>query len=409
MNKPVDFLISFDTTGSMYSCLLQVRRKAAGLVELLFSQNPDIRIGVIAHGDYCDTSSSYLSKILDLTDNKHSIMEFIQNVGSTAGGSFAEAYEHVLWQARALTWRAGSERAFVMIGDAVPHHKSVWGTKEAGHVVNPKSLDWENEAKVLHQELGVKIFGVHALASARGSSSYFWKSLAELTGGKYLKLDQFDELSYMLRAIMYNQSGQDEFMTEFVNEITYDKQMTQNMADIFEDMTGSRPEVNKVSIGGGGRSVRVRSRARTTAVATTVSAADLAAYPDVSLVPVDPGRFQMLSVDSKAPIRDFVRDNVGATLFKKGAGYYQLGSKAVRIQSYKKVVLVDRETGELWSGDAARKMLGLPFGKDFKLFPGKGETQKFLSEYDVFVQSTSVNRALQAGDVFLYEIAEFAA
>jgi len=180
------------------------------------------------------------------------------------------------------------------------------------------------------------------------------------------------------------------------------------MADIFEDMTGSRPEVNKVSIGGGGRGrTRTRTTTRTVTVATTVSASDLAAYPDVSLEPVAPGRFQMLSVETKSPIRDFVRDNVGATLFKKGAGYYQLGSKAVKIQGYKRVVLVNRETGELWSGDTARKMLGLPFGKDFKLYPKKVETQKFLSEYDVFVQSTSVNRALQAGDVFLYEVAEF--
>ena len=82
----IDILVSFDTTGSMYPCLAEVRRKVSELVEKLFAKISGLRMGVIAHGDYCDQGRSYVIKMLDLTSDRRQIVEFVKNVGPTDGG-----------------------------------------------------------------------------------------------------------------------------------------------------------------------------------------------------------------------------------------------------------------------------------------------------------------------------------
>ena len=52
------------------------------------------------------------------------------------------------------------------------------------------------------------------------------------------------------------------------------------------------------------------------------------------LVPVMPGRFQVMTVPSDIAIKAFVEDN-GIT-FKTGRGFYEL-TKAVKVQQYKEI------------------------------------------------------------------------
>jgi hypothetical protein len=54
-----DICISFDTTGSMYPCLTQVRRNVNELITRLFNEVTDLNISIIAHGDYCDKGRPY--------------------------------------------------------------------------------------------------------------------------------------------------------------------------------------------------------------------------------------------------------------------------------------------------------------------------------------------------------------
>ena len=64
----IEVVFSFDTTGSMYPCLTQVRRRIKNTVTRLMNEIALIRIGIIAHGDYCDERSSYVTKKFDLSD-----------------------------------------------------------------------------------------------------------------------------------------------------------------------------------------------------------------------------------------------------------------------------------------------------------------------------------------------------
>ena len=118
--NPIDVVISFDTTGSMYPVLTQVRRKVKAAVERLMNELPGIHIGIIAHGDYCDAGSTYVTQHLDLTQEASSITDFVEHTAATGGGDAPECYELVLHEAQELAWRPDATRVFVMIGDDVP-------------------------------------------------------------------------------------------------------------------------------------------------------------------------------------------------------------------------------------------------------------------------------------------------
>src|SRR5690242_4186826 len=167
---PIDVVISFDTTGSMSSVLAQVRREIKQTVERLMGELPDIRIGIIVHGDYCDASSTYVTRHLDLTQDTVSITNFVEHTPATGGGDAPECYELVLHEAQELSWRPEAKRVLVMIGDDVAHEPDD----------NPRHLDWRAEALAL-AERSVSIYAVQALN--KRSARAFYKAMADLSGG----------------------------------------------------------------------------------------------------------------------------------------------------------------------------------------------------------------------------------
>jgi hypothetical protein len=352
VDNRIEILFSVDTTGSMFPCLTQVRRKIGETVKRLMKDIPGIRLGMIAHGDYCDAGSTYVTKILDLTDDGDSIVRFVEKVGPTGGGDAPECYELVLHEARTLSWTEGYKRALVLIGDDVPH----------GPAQNPKRLDWRKELDALTNK-GISVYGVQCLN--RRHATPFYEELARKSGGFHLSLDQFAYVVDAILAIAYNQQGGEAAVQRFEKEIVRENRMNRGLDKVFGAML---------------------KRETSTAFGTT----DLRA--------VSPGRFQVLDVDDNAVIKDFVLTN-GLT-FKTGRGFYEF-TKTETIQGGKEIVLMDRKTGDLYSGDQAREMLSLPIGSSARVKPAS------LEKYVVFVQSTSYNRKLIGGTRFLYEVEDW--
>ena len=50
----LDMVIAFDTTGSMAAYIGAVRKEVSELVPRLFKDNENLRLGIVAFGDYCD-------------------------------------------------------------------------------------------------------------------------------------------------------------------------------------------------------------------------------------------------------------------------------------------------------------------------------------------------------------------
>lgn len=344
----IDIVFSFDTTGSMYPCLTQVRRNIKTTVTRLINEVPGMRIGIIAHGDYCDAGSTYVTKKFDLSGDVDAICNFVQNVEPTGGGDAPECYELVLHEAQSLAWTSANSKTLVLIGDDVPHPPAQ----------TPQKLNWRQEVDKL-SEIGVTVYGIQALN--RPHATPFYKELAEKSGGFHLNLDQFSYITDLFLAVCYQQSS-DEQLQAYEQEVVNQGRMSRGLNKIFNTMMKRETESD---------------------------------YGEADLRAVAPGKFQVLEVDKDISIKSFVLEN-GLT-FKVGRGFYEF-TKTETIQGSKEVILMDRKTGDLFAGVAAREMLGLPADSTAKIKPTN------LEKYVVFVQSTSANRKLIGKTRFLYEV-----
>lgn len=93
-------------------------------------------------------------------------------------------------------------------------------------------------------------------------------------------------------------------------------------------------------------------------------------------------------------IRDFVLRR--RTRYLKGSAFYQLTKTEARVGPNKMLAVRDRTTGAIFAGKEARTMLGLSSVDNIRLHPGDH------GNYDLFIQSESVNRKLVAGTGVLY-------
>lgn len=110
---------------------------------------------------------------------------------------------------------------------------------------------------------------------------------------------------------------------------------------------------------------------------------------EVSLLPV-------AVADDGKQIRDFVEERLAGQPMLKGAAFYQLVKTEDKIQDYKLIAIREKATGQIFCGPEARDMIGLPRVGDVRVRP---ETS---GAFDVFVQSTSVNRKVTANTSLMY-------
>ena len=351
-----DVLLVFDTTGSMYPCAYETKRSINQITKKLFDEASDVRVGVIAHGDYCDAGSTYTLMTQDFTEMCSKLTTFIDSVEPTYGGDFPECYE--------LSWREDAKKLVVMVGDATPH--------PVHDPQNAMGLDWKQEALDLSNR-GIKIYAVHAMPGIRKSSTSFWKSLAHITGGVYLTSDQFSIIPDLIVAATYSQ-------LDFLNT---DEKYNFLLSNI---NSSSYCVVNNIE--------------------------QLAGYVDTSktsynnpegLTPVPDGKFQVMQVLGDIPIKEFVED--AHLIFKKGKGYYELG-RTETVQCYKSIILQEKSSGKLFEGPQVREMLGLRPESPKGSYEPERLRYFHLDNYRVFIQSTSHNRKLREGALFLYEVSE---
>lgn len=353
----IDVLFTLDTTGSMRPARHQARQNIKEITSFLFGQVPNLRMGIITHGDYCD--GDRLVNILDFTNDEKRVKRFLEDAPDTSGGDSDEAYEYVFNQARKLEWTAGKQKAIVMIADANPHEK---GSMSAGHRV---TLDWRNELDLL-VEAGVKVFPVQAL-SHYGSAT-FYKEIAQRSATPHLKLDQFTDVPDLLVATAMQTAGK---LDEFEEFLARRGGVSRGTREIVANLAGRAHKVEK------GEATRS------------------------GLFPVEPSRFQILDVPHDVSIKDFVLDN-GLT-FNIGRGFYEF-KVPVKVQDYKEVIVQDKRTEEMFSGDSARKLLGIPTGSYGTV---RVRPDVFQDKYRGFIQSTSANRKLLGDTKFLYEAERF--
>lgn len=198
----LDMVIAFDTTGSMSAYIYAVKTHVKELVPKLFSSNPDLRIGIVAFGDYCDMKSKdnfgKAYQVCELTDNENRLIEFITKAQNTSGGDGDEFYELVIKKiVEETNWREGSTKAVLLIADAEPHRV---GYSYSDRVVN-NQIDWREEAKKA-AEKGIK-FDTLTI-----NKTGWYKELSKITNGVSAPFSTSSKTSQLVEAAALARGGE---------------------------------------------------------------------------------------------------------------------------------------------------------------------------------------------------------
>lgn len=407
--------ITFDTTGSMYTCLREVRTKAQQLVKNMFNQVNDIEVAVIAHGDYCDADDAYVTYKFDFSNNIEDICSFIKTVGSTFGGDSDECYALVLHELNELNWSDADMRLAVVIGDANPHKKGYkYGTFT-------ELYDWKEETEKL-KENGVKVYAVHALANYRLSAKPFYTTLANITDGSYVTLNNLSDITEVLTVASLYTSDNGAY-ENYVGELKK-KRVSRTLVESIKgidknfvhDLILSRDEIREAdrifdkTEDTDSKASKTKKKAKTSKAPdkaktgfSGVKSVVTSEQIDISkLEPVLPGKYQYITVEKDSNNKEIFADF--GPKFKTGLIYYEL-VKTEEVSPKKHVIIRDDETGDLYSGDDARTMIGL------RPYDPSDSTKDRIKAADlkgltVYIQSTSVNRKHKGGSTILFELAD---
>ena len=198
----LDMVIAFDTTGSMAKYINAVKEHVKELIPKLFKQNPDLRIGIVAFGDYCDMPSKYnfgkAYQVCELTDDENKLIKFITNAQNTGGGDSDEFYELVIKKiVEETNWREDSTKAVLFIADANPHEIGY----SYGNIVVNNRINWREEAKKA-AEKGIK-FDTLTIYETK-----WYKELSSITNGVSAPFSTSSKTSQLVEAAALARGGE---------------------------------------------------------------------------------------------------------------------------------------------------------------------------------------------------------
>lgn len=105
-------------------------------------------------------------------------------------------------------------------------------------------------------------------------------------------------------------------------------------------------------------------------------------------------QYRVIQVPREAVIQPFVEDKTGK--YVVGSAYYSL-TKPETIQPQKHILIMKKGEKAIYGGYEARQLLGLPDNQHVKVKPGNH------GNFDIYVQSQSVNRILVGGTKLLVQ------
>lgn len=203
---------------------------------------PNIRIGIIAHGDYYSEATTYLIKASNdykfcRATDIDKLCDFVNSATATDGYDMAECYELVLRHAaERFDWTPGAQKSLVLIGDSYPHAVGKSILLSNGHTfIN--QIDWKIEAKKLYNK-AIRVYAVQCLGLSK--STFFYKDLAQETGGIHLQLSQLSVIADVLVAVCYRESDVTQQgypgaqLTDFMDEVQRAGRMGRELRDMFD-------------------------------------------------------------------------------------------------------------------------------------------------------------------------------
>lgn len=187
LNDGHELVLSFDTTPEMWPFFVTMRELLCKSLGSLKAKYPNLRVGIIAHGDYCDKQSSYVIRFLPLTSDFAKLKSFLANVKPTRGGDESQCYELALGKTSfSMGWQASPlNRTLLLVGDVTPH--------EPGYTINgyTNNIDWrEMLQKLAHQSVRCVAVQCGGETSPSAEATSFFQTCAGVTRGVHVHVSK---------------------------------------------------------------------------------------------------------------------------------------------------------------------------------------------------------------------------
>ena len=119
--RGMDVVFVVDATASMGPFITAARAAIDDVIADLALVVPSLRLGIVA---YRDVTDEWLTRSVDLTDDRYRIQNFLLDLTWAGGGDPPEAVDKALELAfDEFTWRPGARQVVIVVGDAPPHEE----------------------------------------------------------------------------------------------------------------------------------------------------------------------------------------------------------------------------------------------------------------------------------------------
>jgi len=122
-------MIIMDVTGSMGEEINGLKNSLANFIDYLNEEGFDVKVGLVPFGDYAPANDTTTDEIsfdpswLNLSDLT-SANEYVESLTTGYGGDWPEnSYGAIMYAWNNASWRAGSQRIFILLTDAYSHYK----------------------------------------------------------------------------------------------------------------------------------------------------------------------------------------------------------------------------------------------------------------------------------------------
>ena len=187
----LDLVFLVDETGSMGAYIEEVKRRLLEIIEALRAAPlcRSLRIGLVSYRDHPPQDTTFVSRVVPLTDDVKAIQKGVQRMEASGGGDGPESVTDGLYDLVRLDFRPRAARVVVWVGDAPPH-----GVEPDGDGFPrgcPCGHHWYAQAESC-REMGIVVHAVGcqpAIAGYKGAEDVF-RTVARTTRGLYLPLSK---------------------------------------------------------------------------------------------------------------------------------------------------------------------------------------------------------------------------
>ncbi|MBN2440836.1 MAG: VWA domain-containing protein [Spirochaetales bacterium] len=176
-NVPLDMVFILDTTGSMGEEITQLKNTIGIINQTLstLSTSPLVRYGMVQFRDRGDAQSSYLTKVVPLTENLDDFQTALNQVTASGGGDKPEDLEQALEDTmNEMVWNTDGIRLGWIITDAAPK------------LYVDETYKYVDAARDAHKA-GIKFFSI-GCGGLDVPGEYALRQLSQYTSAKYIFL-----------------------------------------------------------------------------------------------------------------------------------------------------------------------------------------------------------------------------